>query len=767
MSLLQRLTVGLIAAIVSSTLAAQSPNELPAPLAERCQDAPRSRTADACILLHELLTTDSTTTAKREWANQRLERAKRLVGQAPDEPMAWYTLAIADLVASRAGVIAGTGPLQVSGMTHEAAAGRALMRALEIDSEFVAAAEVLAVVPRPREGPSELVRALPVLRPYRARLHAAAQLAAARKEREAGSLEEALAWLDAIDRSGSVPVGVVALERTRVLYLLGRADLASASYYAGAADTSNMTQRAYRAELAMVAEPEELVAWDSSSSGQHADWLRVFWNKRDAVEGWPVGTRLQEHYRRVETAWQRYRLTVPTTGRHLAFSVARSFDFFAEELLQKMYTEGAVPDVAAADQTEYDRLRGQKDVIGSGGLLRAFTGPIDGLDDRGLVFIRQGEPDKTARTVGGESLELWLYDRPEQPLLLTFREADFDGQVGASVLAATAMGADPLQRQQLCHLDVRLCPIGADPRSQYLKMGGGTAGVASRQPTELQRLGTGVLLEEARREGLAAITAATTTDANDRKFERPLDTRAVFHGLHAVGHAEPVLVVPFAIPGDRLTGEPIDPNGTRVGYRLHFVVEAVREVDGLNRRLDTLRAFAAPHALAKGEFLTGLLELPLPPGRYTVSLMTTDDRGAGEVVSFSRVQAPDIHRPSLSDLVLGTKASGVHWNTGGGEVALNPLNTFRREGDAELFVQLFDVPAETPLPIRVEVWSADTTAREPRLTIAFQGRSTGLVTPLTQILGLSKLEPGRYRLRVSVNAAGRDLVSEAWLTVVR
>ncbi|MEZ4379021.1 MAG: hypothetical protein AB7P61_05965 [Gemmatimonadales bacterium] len=76
-------------------------------------------------------------------------------------------------------------------------------------------------------------------------------------------------------------------------------------------------------------------------------------------------------------------------------------------------------------------------------------------------------------------------------------------------------------------------------------------------------------------------------------------------------------------------------------------------------------------------------------------------------------------------------------------------------------------PPDTPLPIQVEVWSADTTVRTPRLTIAFEGRSTGPVTARTQTLGLSRLEPGRYRFRVSVKAAGRDLVSEAWFTVGR
>lgn len=748
--------------IVTGTATAQAQADLPQSLAQRCP-ATDSPGADACALLRELLAADSGTAVPRNWAHRQLQRAKLIADRTPDQPTSWYTLAIADLVASRAGVIAGTGPLQLPGMTHEAAAGRALIRALELDNGFIAAAEALALVPRPREGPDELRRQLPVLRPYRGELPAVAQLSVARKEREAGSLPEALAWLDAIATSELVPAGVVAMERGRVLYLMDLPDQASSAYYAGATDTSDLVQRGYRADLALVAGPEELADWDSTPAALRRDWLRVFWGSRDVMEGWPVGTRLQEHHSRLELAWRDYRLTLPATGQHKVLSIARHTDFFAEELLQKMFTEDAPGDEKAAD---YDRLRGEKYLIGSGGMLRAFSASIEWLDDRGLVLIRHGEPDKSARTVGGESLVLWLYHRAKGPLLLTFRETDFDGQVGASVLTPTAMGADPLQRQQLCHLDVQLCPFDADPRSQFLVSSQRSGGVGSRQPTELQRFGTGVVLQKSRRDGLAAINTATTTDANTRRFDQPLGTRAGFHGVHKSGSAEPVVLVPFAIPGDRLTGEQISPGDPRFGYRIQFVVEAVRERDGLNRRLDTIRAFAASHELGGGEYLTGLLELPLPPGHYAVSLVTTDARGAGEVVAFSRFEAPDASKTSLGDLVLGTRSSGVRWNSGERAVALNPLNTFSRDGDAELFTQLFNVTVGTQLVTRIEVWSADTTSQAPSLRIEFAGQGAGRVTAITQTLGLSRLEPGRYRLRLVVAVAGRELASEAWLTVV-
>jgi hypothetical protein len=56
--------------------------------------------------------------------------------------------------------------------------------------------------------------------------------------------------------------------------------------------------------------------------------------------------------------------------------------------------------------------------------------------------------------------------------------------------------------------------------------------------------------------------------------------------------------------------------------------------------------------------------------------------------------------------------------------------------------------------------------REPLLALAFDRRSTGAVTAIRQTLGLATLVPGRYRLRLIATVAGRELMSEAWLTVV-
>jgi hypothetical protein len=108
----------------------------------------------------------------------------------------------------------------------------------------------------------------------------------------------------------------------------------------------------------------------------------------------------------------------------------------------------------------------------------------------------------------------------------------------------------------------------------------------------------------------------------------------------------------------------------------------------------------------------------------------------------------------------------VGWNNGAHTVALNPLNTFSRDDDAELFTQLFNVSAGTEFQTRIEIWSAETTARAPDLSIEFAGRSDRQVTSISQTLGLSRLEPGQYRLRLVVAVAGRELASEAWLTVV-
>jgi hypothetical protein len=683
----------------------------------------------------------------------------------------WFARGLALVLAADAGVIGREGPEQPLGMSNIAAAGRAFLRAMSLDTGFVAAAEALAQLPRPREGVPEMQRWVAGLAGLEDQLAPASRFAVARMQREVGDLVAAQAWIHAA--SSEIAPGLVALEQTRLHYLRGEAAAGWEAYLTGGSDPSPETGPAYRAHLTLVASPEELAAFDAVAPGDRSAWLRQFWTLRDVMAGWPVGTRLQEHFRRVETAWSRYRVATPQTGRHAVGSVSRHVDFLAEELLQRYYADNFTTTIVDAETgrvqeayADYVRLAGDRQAIGTPGLLRAFAGTAETLDDRGLMYIRHGEPDRVARTTGGESLELWRYERSGEPLLLSFREQDFDGQVGASTIVASLLWADPLLRAQVCHLDTRLCPLDNDPRSQDLRMreGGMSPGSWNRGRSEVVRLGSGTALAAARAEGEAAIADASASDTHGRRFASALETRAFFLGL-LESNGRPVLVVPFAIPGDRLVGEPIGP-GPRTGYRVRFLLRAVNR-SGQVSTIDTTRGFATPRPLAGGEYLTGLLEMPLPPGQYDASLVTTHSEDRGAIAGIERGNLPQPAVFGIGAIVLGRDASALAWHGAGEPVALNPLGGFRTGEVGKLFYQVIGVPADDSLVTRVEVWRGRPDEARPQISVRFTDRSSGMIHPVRRDLGLDRLEAGTYQLRLRVTAGERTVSGETWFTVQR
>ncbi len=368
--------------------------------------------------------------------------------------------------------------------------------------------------------------------------------------------------------------------------------------------------------------------------------------------------------------------------------------------------------------------------------------------------------------MGGESLELWLYFQPDGPLLLSFREQDFDGQTGASVLTPTVAWADPRQRQQLCHLDTRLCFGDMDPSSQFLSMGGETAaGNQRRVDMDLSALRSGTLMARAREDGEKAIQQVTTGDQYRRSFSKAVQAGAGFYGMSRTD-GRSVLVVPFAIPGDQIEGVPID--GGRYGYRVRLTLHAVRAGDGRVETLDTIRGFATPRKLAKGDFLTGLVEMAITPGEsYTASLTAEQEGGVGAVVSIDRMRVPTPRRTGISDLVLGREGGGATWSSGTQAVAMNPLHSFKRGENVEVYFQVHGAEPGTPINVRYELWSAEREAREPRISFSMDERSDGLLHEVSRGLGLDRVDAGRYRLRVVTKFGGQELTSEAMLTVVR
>jgi len=181
---------------------------------------------------------------------------------------------------------------------------------------------------------------------------------------------------EALGRVGeAVPPGLRSLEAARAGFAAGDVAAAGRAYWDACEQADELSALEAWRDIEVLATPEEVEAWDRLrrlSAGQRDDcaFLRLFWNERAARSGVPVNDRIAVHYER------------------LRFAV----DHYARR--------GRAQDVAAAG-----KLNAR---LGREGAPR--------FDDRGLLYLRLGPPDETARTIGGDCYEpnvTWFYRFPE------------------------------------------------------------------------------------------------------------------------------------------------------------------------------------------------------------------------------------------------------------------------------------------------------------------------------------------------------------------
>jgi hypothetical protein len=183
-----------------------------------------------------------------------------------------------------------------------------------------------------------------------------------------------------------------------------------------------------RRDLAWIAAPKELTVWDHASPATRPALTLAFWSERDHRDSLESGGRLAEHVRRVDVAMARYRIS-PKRGR-----------------APMMRVSSAAPLTNSAYE------------IGLTSPLRDYVPGQGEIDDRGVIFIRQGEPT-ARRFTGTTAMESWVYERDGKPLVVHFADALFDGSSGATMLvAAPSVGT----LHALCDLDNSLCgPFGS------------------------------------------------------------------------------------------------------------------------------------------------------------------------------------------------------------------------------------------------------------------------------------------------------------------
>jgi GWxTD domain-containing protein len=780
------------------------------PLLSRCdgRDANVVRICQATIAVYH-----APLAGKREEVFAAEDVAIHAVFERDRWPYAWLVLGLVRLQLAHDKVLPHEGPAMTAGTSNELGAANALIQALELDPTLRVAAEALAGAPEPREGRDAMAPQVAMLRRVMALLSPSGSARAALIERDAGSVDSAIAVQRRALAAGNIDSGVVLLSLARDLYRTNHPAEGRKALLLGSAVTSEAARRAYRAELSWVASPAELAQWDSLAPRARPAWLAGFWSSRDVAEGRPDGARLIEHYHRLEYAMAHFRISAPGTDRSQVLSFLHSNEYLPEEqALDFAARHGNICPETARFAADAKRL-------GADAPERYFLPPQDLLDDRGAVWIRHGPPAKSRQSNGAEAAEIWRYERPEGPLVLQFRAAAFRGTNGVSVLVPSLLTVAPGVRNQICALETsicsrlgvsgplqpgdtilvpppliqssgddatcRMCPPRIDPMTHRVIRNPATAnGVRAivkanercqdpiarilerEMNAEGTLLGTQAIIR-ARDRGREEIDIATTTDTYHRDFTKTIHPATQVVGLDRAAGGAPRLVVAYAIPADDIGYDKPDVAGLGVSYPVRVQVMAANIRTGERIDVDSLTHFSAEAPLNHGQSITGLLEVPLPAGTYSVGIVATQADGRGATVATRNVSVPGaLGRLSVSNIVLGREKSPVQWNSGTRIVTLNPLGTYPKGGAADVYFQLSGMSVGASYQMRFEFFRVDDEPRHaPRLSISFLQPVTQDRIEVARSLGLKNLDAGRYQVKLTVTGDGAQATTTSWLTI--
>jgi GWxTD domain-containing protein len=629
----------------------------------------------------------------------------------PEWPYPWYGLGLAELAIGEAGSIAFENLRQAFGRDYLTKAADAFARAAAADPAFSAALVDLGETALRQRINARLDVALSTLRAASraATLGPDVLLLRGRLEREAGAGDSALvAFRQYVAAGGDSGVGL--FETARVLYDLGQPARAHTAYLLGSRRARSAAARAlYRQDVAWVATAAELQELDGlPPDGDVARWLDRFWQTRDAEAAIRPGDGLAEHERRFLYAWRHFRLV----SRHRHYDVTETF---------------------RSDQ--------------------------DTFDDRGIVYIRQGEPARRAvySAPGIEPNESWRYIRPEGNVVLHFvARNDVDDYKLVRSLADVLGMREALRIQTTPGASASAAALFASREELddlYRRLGAGGEGAAS-----------GLLADE-RQRGTAAVRLGTTTSDYAPRFAHRLEPRVEAYALGDTAAAGRVLLV-FALPAADLATQAV-PQGQ--AYPV-----AVR-VTGLGDRGqtlydDTTRVFVAPHAISGAEHLAWARDVPAPAGVYRLRVLVTQPgTEAGALLRLDSVVVPPFGGGAfaMSDLVAGRHGSGLVWLDGQDTVALNPLGTYPTGGAVDLFYELFGLTPGEHYHARIDVQREGGRSifqaiaglfggGGPALSVEYDLLALGASHREHQRVSLARVEAGRYRLTLTVGGPGRE-----------
>lgn len=480
-------------------------------------------------------------------------------------------------------------------------------------------------------------------------------LTMARLWTRAGSTGRAELALAEADDIGGVPPGVLLLDQARIAFLSGDVRLGEEAYWKGCEAAGEDASQQYWLDVEVLATPEELAEWDrfrrlAATQTDLCAFMRRFWAQRAVASTMAIGPRIKQHYDRVRYAQTHYRRRSGKKGPTLSNEVGR-------------------PRNAA-------------------------------YDDRGLVYIRMGEPERTTKFAGNPSTidneivsaecyqpnESWAYDYPDGTKIYhftTFSGADdywliqnlgsvyrcgapeASGQGGAAIRLSPvnehrAVNLGPAaslvlqdlyrSRQGLDPLYAQAAQRMSDPRRDGLLNTYGSRALESER----------VLQEE--RERTFGDARFAIADVPERPSVRP-DSRLMVEALQfrSPRRGENRVWVNGLLEGDKLTPRL---EGGGFGYRIDARLALMDEA-GEYRRYDASFAATTPARLGRDQSLPVRIPFDVPPGDYQYTLLVEDafaDAGATRSGNYHRgellVRDLTGSLPVLSDVAVAADSGG-------------------------------------------------------------------------------------------------------------
>lgn len=677
-------------------------------------------------------------------------------------PWGWYTLGLINLAMADQRFLYKATPYHVQGLSYRETAVMAFSKAVETDSTFLPAVEVLSQLVLAQGHKLLPTIAIPGLRraAYREEAPAIAALALQRLElQERGNQAAADLASLYLRRGGDSAIG--RLEQARGLEAAGHGDNAVAAYYTGLEIPSEAGRAEYRNDLAWVATDWEMEEFDTLKVSMLVGWVTRFWEERDALALRSPGERLAEHLRRWVYAHQNYLMHRFPDAPHAN-------------------AEG----VSLSDQENYGNLNPIRALV-----LNDLNTSLPGfktyqrqqweLDDRGVIYLRQGEPTRVAINPSGPPNESWQYDVPEGSRIFHFLGSKALGTQAATTLVA-ALPLDPDMLDSRGNLDPRYTAMASDLERKLaqvrstltqdfnhpIDVGGlwdyrpgsalASVRVGMQSGSSVNQFHPEIAYKEVER-GRRAIATGVTTDGFPRRFKQELGaiTQVYGMGIDQVEHSR--IVATFAIPGRNLIPIPRSDGAPGLVYPVTIRLIAMDREQGIIQQLDTTRSFITPDTLRDNQHLMGLVELPVPPGHYQVRMLLTAagiDAATGSGRDSVEISLPE---PTLviSDLMLGREGSGLSWRYGGEARPLNPLNAYPKGGDATLFYELGGLRPGTSYEVTTSVRKANSDPRsKPDVQSGFTLTATTSYQLVSREIGLANLRPGGYLIEVTVTESG-------------